>query len=244
MHKCGPHTLDHTRKRVPQGGAEGPFLYLLVTLPLAYALLQQDYPSYAPFPFQSPPINFADDNTITIAKYRPKPGDQPTATQPVEAILTDTVQYLETHNLLIQPQKSVAMVLGDIDAPAPHPGAPPLPSEPQAVVLGVVQTAHPNQVCLPPGLTRKLTGLPKYAQAGPLSTHGLAYYLAEVLNASVGFQGFHLSHPREALAEVTRVVAKAWTPQPVAHLYTPPSNASCRPRGRGGGNGDRCLCET
>ena len=32
---------------VPQGGAEGPFLYLLVTLPLALAI-EQDYPAYAP----------------------------------------------------------------------------------------------------------------------------------------------------------------------------------------------------
>ena len=31
---------------VPQGGAEGPFLYLLVTLPLALAI-ELDYPAYA-----------------------------------------------------------------------------------------------------------------------------------------------------------------------------------------------------
>ena len=38
---------------VPQGGAEGPFLYLLVTLPLALAI-EQDYPAYAPYPLLSP----------------------------------------------------------------------------------------------------------------------------------------------------------------------------------------------
>ena len=31
---------------VPQGGAEGPFPYLLVTLPLALTI-EQDYPDYA-----------------------------------------------------------------------------------------------------------------------------------------------------------------------------------------------------
>ena len=31
---------------VPQGGAEGPHLYLLVTLPLAL-IMEQDYPAYA-----------------------------------------------------------------------------------------------------------------------------------------------------------------------------------------------------
>ena len=34
---------------VPKGGAEGPFLYLLVTLPLALTI-EQDYLAYAPYP--------------------------------------------------------------------------------------------------------------------------------------------------------------------------------------------------
>ena len=38
---------------VPQGGAEGPFLYLLMTLPLALTI-EQDYPAYAPYA-SSPP---------------------------------------------------------------------------------------------------------------------------------------------------------------------------------------------
>ena len=45
---------------VPQG-AEGPFLYLLVTLPLALAI-EQDYPAYAPYPLLSPLVGFADDS--------------------------------------------------------------------------------------------------------------------------------------------------------------------------------------
>ena len=38
--------------RVPQGGAEGPFLYLLVTLPLALTI-ERDQPAYPP-PFSPP----------------------------------------------------------------------------------------------------------------------------------------------------------------------------------------------
>ena len=38
---------------VPQGGAKGPFLYFLVTLPLALAM-EQDYPAYTPYPLLSP----------------------------------------------------------------------------------------------------------------------------------------------------------------------------------------------
>ena len=42
-----------TDSRGPQGGAEGPFLYLLVTLPQAFELAQV-YPGYAPYPLRSP----------------------------------------------------------------------------------------------------------------------------------------------------------------------------------------------
>ena len=51
---------------VPQGGAEGPFLYLLVTLPLALTI-EQDYPAYAPYPLFSPLVGFADDTNLTLA---------------------------------------------------------------------------------------------------------------------------------------------------------------------------------
>ena len=55
-----------TDSGVPQGGAEGPFLYLLVTLPLAFELARV-YTGYAPYPLRSPLINFADDNLLTTA---------------------------------------------------------------------------------------------------------------------------------------------------------------------------------
>ena len=68
---------------VPQGGAEVPFLYLLVTLPLALAI-EQDYPAYAPYPLLSRRVGFADDTNLTVALTRhaphaPDPG--PTVTQ-------------------------------------------------------------------------------------------------------------------------------------------------------------------
>ena len=63
---------------VPQGGAEGPFLYLLVTLPLALTI-EQDYPAYAPYPLLSPLVGFADDTNLTVAHtphepHTPEPG--------------------------------------------------------------------------------------------------------------------------------------------------------------------------
>ena len=45
--------------RVPQGGAESPFLYRFLTL-LALAI-DRDNPAYAPYPLLSPLVGFADD---------------------------------------------------------------------------------------------------------------------------------------------------------------------------------------
>ena len=47
---------------VPQGGAEGPLLYLLVTLPLALTI-EQDYPAYAPYSLLFPLVGFAETPT-------------------------------------------------------------------------------------------------------------------------------------------------------------------------------------
>ena len=51
---------------VPQGGAEGPFLYLLVTLPLAITI-EQDYPAYAPYHLLAPLVGFAQDTNPPVA---------------------------------------------------------------------------------------------------------------------------------------------------------------------------------
>ena len=60
---------------VPQGGAEGPFLYLLVTLPLALTV-EPDYPAYAPYHLLSPLVGFADDTNLTVA-HTPHEADTP-----------------------------------------------------------------------------------------------------------------------------------------------------------------------
>ena len=81
---------------VPQGGAEGPFLYLLVTLPLALAI-EQDYQAYHPTP-SSPPW-WASRTTPTSRSRTPhtkpmprNPG--PTVTQQANDLLDVTVSYL------------------------------------------------------------------------------------------------------------------------------------------------------
>ena len=78
---------------VPRGGAEGPFLYLLVTLPLSLTI-EQDYPAYTPDPPLSPLVGFADDTNLTVAHtplepHTPEPG--PTVTEQDNDLLDVTI---------------------------------------------------------------------------------------------------------------------------------------------------------
>ena len=59
---------------VPQGGAEGPLLYLLMTLPVALAI-EQDYPGYAPYPL--PPPWWASRMTPTSWSGTPRTNPMP-----------------------------------------------------------------------------------------------------------------------------------------------------------------------
>ena len=90
---------------VPQGGAEGPFLYLLLTLPPAL-IIEQNYPAYAPSPLLSPLVGFADDTNLTVAHTRhephtPDPG--PTVTQQANNLLDVTIFYLSRNSLIVHP---------------------------------------------------------------------------------------------------------------------------------------------
>ena len=201
---------------VPQGGAEGPFLYLLVTLPLALAI-EQDYPAYAPYPLLSPLVGFADDTKLTVAHtphepHAPDPG--PTVTQQANDLLDVTVSYLSHNNLIVHPTRSVAMIKGSATPPTLGPQGPPMQVVTTTTHLGVVQAANPEDATLPPKLQSHLAHLPRYAspttKALSLSHQSLAYYLTGVLNASIGFQALHLTHPTTALQPATRAVTKAW----------------------------------
>ena len=80
--------------------------------------------------------------------------------------------------------------------------------------LGVIQAANAEDATLPPKLQSRLAHLPRYAspttKALSLSHQSLAYYLTGVLNASIGFQALHLTHPTTALQPATCAVTKAW----------------------------------
>ena len=110
-----------TDSGVPQGGVEGPFLHLLVTLPLAFEPARV-YPGYALYPLRSPLMNFADDNLLTTATHHSDPDNAglPTTTEQASTIPQLTTTYLDADQLLVHPRKSVG--LADVGTPAPrHP---------------------------------------------------------------------------------------------------------------------------
>ena len=202
--------------RVPQGGAEGPFLYLLVTLPLALTI-KQDYPAYAPYPLLAPLVGFPDDTNLRIAHtpHEPHAADtRPTVTQQANNLLDVTISYLPRNNLMVHPTESVAMIERSATSPTLGPQGPPMQVVTTTTHLGVIQAGDPEDATLPPKLQSHLTHLPGFASPTTkvlsLSQQSLAYYVTMVLNASIGFQALHLTHPTTTLQPATRAVTKAW----------------------------------
>ena len=79
-----------------------------------------------------------------------------------------------------------------------------------ATSLGVQQGATTNEVTLPPNLIRQLTRTLVIARIVALSTQALAHFLQAVLNAAIGFQALHLTHPQQMLQQATATVRRAW----------------------------------
>ena len=89
----------------------------------------------------------------------------------------------------------------------------------------MIQASNPEDTTLPPKLRSHLPLLPRYAsstnKALSLSHQSLAYYLTAVLNASIGFQALHLTHPTTVLQPATRAITKAWAAHGGWHTSIP-----------------------
>ena len=186
--------------RFPQRGAERPFVFLLVTLPLAF-YIRRTYPDVAPYPLRTTLLAFADDMAVVTATAR-----QPLPTTPdntrANKVLHAVTNYLEGNQLLVHNVKSATMVH---NAPTPplRPGDLPMTPVSTATYLGLQQAATASGVTLPPNLIRQLTRTPVIARIVALSIHSLAYFLQAVLNAAIGFQALHLTHPQQMLPAAT-----------------------------------------
>ena len=76
---------------------------------------------------------------------------------------------------------------------------------------GIQQAANTNEVTLPSNLIRQLTRTLVIARIRALSNQALAYFLQAVLNAAIGFQALHLTHPQQMLQQAPAKVRQAWT---------------------------------
>ena len=161
-------------------------------------------------------MGFADDTNLTVAHtphehQTPDPG--PMVTQQADDFLDVTISYLSRNNFIVHPTKSVAMIKGSATPPTLGPQGPSMQLMTTTTHLGVIQATNPEDATLPPKLQLHLAHVPRYAspttKALSLSHQSLAYYLTGVLNASIGFQALHLTHPTTALQPATRAVTKA-----------------------------------
>ena len=193
---------------IPQGGAEGPFLFLLVSLPLAF-YIRHTYPDVAPYPLQTTLLAFADDMAVVTTTARqplPTTPDPTRATKVLHVVTT----YLEGNQLLVHNMKSATKVH---NAPLPplRPGDPRMNPVNTATYLRVQQAATAGGFTLPPNLIRLLRRTLVIARITTLSTQALAYFLQAVLNAAIGFQALHLTHPQHMLQVAATTVRQAWT---------------------------------
>ena len=164
---------------VPQGGAEGPFLFLLVTLPLAF-YLRRTYPDVAPYPLRTTLLAFAHDMAVVTAiAHQPLP-KAPDDTGAIE-VLHNVTGYLESNKLLVHNVKS-ATILHNAMPPHLRPGDPPMTPVSTATYLRIQQAASVQEVTLPPNLGRLVMRTLVIARIAALSTQALAYFLQAVLD--------------------------------------------------------------
>ena len=193
-----PTSGTHPTSGVPQGGTEGLFLFLLVTLPLAF-YIRRTYPDLAQYPLRTTILKFADDMAVVTA----------TAQQPLPNASSGT-----TANQVLE---DVDICLGSNRLPvhnAPHPPLrprdPPMTPVSTAPYLGIQQEASSEKVALPADLERQLTRKLVIGCIASPSTNALAFFLQAVLNAAVGFQALHLTQLKQMPRGAVAVMRCAW----------------------------------
>ena len=185
---------------VPQGGEEGPFLYMLAMLPLM-CWIAQEYPQLARTPHTSPAQAYVDD-AVSVARD-----------QKAQQVVQDLMQrYGRDNHLVWSTEKSavlrrcgeggMALDVGDRVAW--------LERAEKAVLLGHVQAMDARGVRLPDKLLRGFRAMLVVPRHHPPSVQTTLYYLRVVLNAAIGYQGMHLPYWRRQLegveGEVRRLI--------------------------------------
>ena len=121
-HGVGTTPWVHLASGVPQGGSEGQFLFLLVTLPLAL-YIRRTYPDVAPYPLRTTLLAFADNMAVVNATARQPLSTTPDPTRATKVLHVVTT-YLEGNQLLVHNVKSATLVHNAPPAPL-RPGDRP-----------------------------------------------------------------------------------------------------------------------
>ena len=169
---------------MPQGGLEGPFLYMLAMLPLMSWIARQ-YPQLARAQHTSPAQAYVDDAL-------PRAWDE-TAQQ----VLQDLMQrYGRENHLVLCAEKSAVLRRGGNGGMALDVGDAVawLERAEEAVVLGHAQAMGAEGISLPEKLLRVFRAMMVVLRNHPPSVQTTLYYLRAVLNAAIGYQGILLPH--------------------------------------------------
>ena len=150
---------SHPTSGVPQRGAESPFLFLLVTLPLAF-YTRRTYPGVAPYPLRTTPPSFADHVAVVTATARQLLSGAPDNVR-ANQVLRDITSYPESNQQLVHNVQSDTMVHNAPSPPLLPPDAPMTPTD-NLTYLGTQQRATPEGVTLPPNLERSTNPHPSH----------------------------------------------------------------------------------
>ena len=178
--------------RVPQGGVEGPFLYLLAMLPVM-SWIAREHPQLARAPHTSPAQEYVDD-AVPMARD-----------EKAQQVVQDLMQrYGRDNQYVWSTEKSAVLRRGGEDGMALYVGdrVPWLERAEEAVVLGHVQAMEAKGVRLPDKLVRGFRAMLVVLRHHPPLVQTTLYYQRLVLNAAIGYQGMYLPYWREQLEEL------------------------------------------
>ena len=183
---------------VPQGGVEGPFLYILAMLPLS-SWIARKYPQLARAPHTSPAQAYVDD-VVPMARD-----------EKAQQVVQDLMQrYGRDNHPVWGTEKLAVLRRGGEGGMALDVGGRVawLERAEEAVVLGHVQAMEAGGVRLPDKQLRAFRAMLVVLRHQPLSVQMTLYYRQAVLNAATGYQGMHPPYWRVQLGEVKREVRR------------------------------------
>ena len=177
---------------VPQGGVEGPFLYMLAML-LLMSWIAGEYPGLARAPHTSPVQAYVDD-AVPMARD-----------EKAQQVAQELMQrYGRDNHLVWSAEKSavlrrageggMALDVGD--------GVAWLERAEEAVVLRHRQAMEAEGIRLREKLLRGFRAMLVVLRNHPPSVQTTLYYVRAVVNAAIAYKGMHLPYWRGQLEEV------------------------------------------